>query len=72
MYGGVGIGGRLGVGIAKGIGAGMWVGIEASGAALRAGGAVLPAVAIGGGILGVAALVVTVPIYRYLPDCSKC
>ena len=65
VYGGVGIGGRLGVGIAKGIGAGVGAGIEASGAALRAGGAVLPAVAIGGGIFGVAALVVTVPMDIY-------
>ena len=65
VYGGVGIGGRLGVGIAKGIGAGVWVGIEAGGAALRAGGAVLPVVAISGGVFGVAALVVTVPMDIY-------
>ena len=65
VYGGVGIGGRLGVGITKGIGAGVWVGIETSGAALRAGGAILPAVAIGGGVFGVAALVVTAPMDIY-------
>ena len=65
VYGGVGIGGFLGVGIAKGIGAGVGVGIQTSGAALRAGGAVLPAVAIGGGVFGVAALVVTAPMDIY-------
>ena len=65
VYGGVGIGGRLGVGIAKGIGASVGVGIQTSGAALRAGGAVLPVVAIGGGVFGVAALLVTVPMDIY-------
>ena len=65
VYGGVGIGGFLGVGIAKGIGAGVGVGIQTSGAALRAGGAVLPAVAIGGRVFGVAALVVTAPMDIY-------
>ena len=65
VYGGVGIGGFLGVGIAKGIGAGVGVGFQTSGAALRAGGAVLPAVAIGGEVFGVAALVVTAPMDIY-------
>ena len=65
VYGGVGIGGHLGVGIAKGIGASVGVGIQTSGAALRAGGAVLPVVAISGGVFGVAALLVTVPMDIY-------
>ena len=71
VYGGVDIGGRFGVGIAKGIDTRVGVGIEASGAAIRVGGAVLSsAVVIGGGVFGVAALIVTAPldIYRIVAN----
>ena len=65
VYGRVGIGGHLGVGIAKSIGASVGVGIKTSGAALRAGDALLPAVSISGGVFGVAALLVTAPLDIY-------
>ena len=65
IQGAAGVGGRLGVGVAKGIARGVEAGIEAGGTALRIGGAGVRVVAIAGGIVGGVALVVTAPFDIY-------
>ena len=65
IQGAAGVGGRLGVGVAKGIARGVEAGIEAGGTALRIGGAGVRVVALTGGIVGGVALVVTAPLDIY-------
>ena len=62
MYGKIVIGGRLSVGIVESIVASVAVGIHASRAAFKA---LISAVAVGGGVFGAAALVVTAPMDIY-------
>ena len=61
IQGAAGVGGRLGVGVAKGIVGG----VEAGGTALRIGGTGVRVVAVAGGVVGGVALLVTAPLDIY-------
>ena len=65
IQGAAGVGGRLGVGVAKGIAGSVEAGIKAGGAALRIGGAGVRVIAITGRVVGGLALAVTAPFDIY-------
>ena len=64
-HGTLGIGGRVGVGVAKGTAAGVEIGLASGGAIARVGTVGLRAAAITGGVVGGIALVVTAPLDIY-------
>ena len=61
----LGIGGRVGVGVAKGTAAGIEIGLASGGAIARVGTVGLRAAAVTGGVVGGLALVVTAPLDIY-------